>query len=84
MNQSTSHTCNCRGIAPLLIQRKQAAAMLGITLRSVDYLLADGRLRSRRIGGRVLIPMEELKRFAAVDRRERLVPSALGKLANAA
>jgi excisionase family DNA binding protein len=63
-------------VEPLLVKRSTAASMLGISVRSVGYLLAAGRLRSRKIGGRVLIPTEELRRFARADRMEPMVPVA--------
>jgi len=32
--------------------------MLSISIRGVDYMIADGRLSTRRIANRVLIPIE--------------------------
>jgi hypothetical protein len=46
--------------------------MLSISLRSVGYLIAGGRLRTRRIGERTLIPHDELQRFAKADRIEAI------------
>ncbi|MBZ5543375.1 MAG: helix-turn-helix domain-containing protein [Acidobacteriia bacterium] len=39
--------------------------MLSISVRKVDYLIADGRLKASRIDGRVLIHRDELARFAS-------------------
>jgi excisionase family DNA binding protein len=50
--------------AKLLVGREEAAEILSISLRSVDYLVATGRLSTRRIGTRVLIPLEDVRRFA--------------------
>ena len=40
----------------LLIGRKEAASMLSIGCRALDYLVAKKQLTTRRIGARVLIP----------------------------
>ena len=56
----------------LLVCREKAAEILSISVRSVDYLLANRQLTSRRIGTRNLIPMADLKRFARMDHPERL------------
>jgi excisionase family DNA binding protein len=52
--------------------RKTAAMVLSISVRSLDYLAAEGSIRVRRLGGRVLITRKELERFAAEDRSEPL------------
>lgn len=56
----------------LLVGRDDAAAMLSISPRAVDYLVANRRLATRRIGSRVLIPTAELRRFSQSDHPERL------------
>jgi hypothetical protein len=50
--------------ARLLYDRKTAAKMLSISLRSLAYLLARGENRLRRIGSKTLISLGELIRFA--------------------
>jgi hypothetical protein len=60
----------------ILLDRKRAAAMLSISVRALDYLTSSGAIRVRRIGGRVLVPIKELQRFADTDRSEPLVPVA--------
>ena len=63
-------------IAPedrLLVARSEAAKMLSISARALDYLVANKRLSTRRIGSRVLIPMADLVRFAQTDHPARLV-----------
>ena len=52
---------------PLLVGRKQAATMLSISVRALDYLIAGRKLTTRRIGSRVLIPVSDLRRFASAD-----------------
>ena len=44
--------------------------MLSISQRALDYLIATRRLPTRRIGGRVLVPVSELRKICA-DRPSR-------------
>jgi hypothetical protein len=55
----------------VLVSRKIAAEMLTISIRKVDYMIADGRLLTRRIDNRVLIPIEEIRKFARFDHTRR-------------
>lgn len=48
----------------LLYSRKEAAAVLSVSLRTLDYLVATRQLVTRKIGARVLIPSRELQKFA--------------------
>lgn len=48
----------------LLIGKNEAARILGLSLRTIDSLIARSELRVRRIGKRVLILHSELERFA--------------------
>jgi hypothetical protein len=57
--------------AKLLVSRKMAAEMLTISIRKVDYMIADGRMLTRRIDNRVLIPIEEIHKFARSDHPRR-------------
>ena len=56
----------------LLVGREEAAEMLSISRRSLDYLLAQKQLTFRRIGSRVLIPVADLRRFSRADHPQRL------------
>ena len=47
----------------LLENRNNAASMLGISLRKLEYLITDKKLKTVRIGSRVLIPRKELENF---------------------
>jgi excisionase family DNA binding protein len=47
-----------------LLSRRQAAQSLSISLRTLDYLIAGGKLTMRRIGRRALIEPAELERFS--------------------
>jgi excisionase family DNA binding protein len=51
----------------LLYSRREAAYQLSLSARSLDYLIANGELKVRRIGSRILVPHEELVRFAGRD-----------------
>ena len=56
----------------LLVGRQEAAELLSISQRALDYLIANKQLQVRRIGSRVLIPRSELHRFARADHPEPL------------
>ena len=56
----------------ILVSREEAQ-LLSISQRGLDYLVASKRLPTRRIGGRVLIPVAELRKYARCDHPERIV-----------
>jgi hypothetical protein len=56
----------------LLVSREEASQMLSISQRALDYLVATKRLAVRRIGGRVLIPVSDLRHYARFDHPERI------------
>ncbi|MDQ2834031.1 MAG: helix-turn-helix domain-containing protein [Acidobacteriota bacterium] len=56
----------------LLVGRREAAHMLSISQRSLDYLVAGKELTARRIGSRVLISIAELRRYARSDHPQRI------------
>ena len=56
----------------LLVGREEAAEMLSISRRAIDYLLSQKQLTFRRIGSRVLVPVSDLKRFSRADHPQRL------------
>lgn len=51
--------------ARLLYDRKGAARMLSISVRSLDYLIAGKELETRRIGRKVLVTRASLMRYAS-------------------
>jgi hypothetical protein len=55
------------GVPKLLYSREDAAFALSLSIRSLDYLIAAEELRVRRVGKRVLIPANEVMRFAQAD-----------------
>jgi excisionase family DNA binding protein len=52
---------------PLLHGKREAARIIGISLRTLHSLIATNRLRPVRIGRRVLVPHAELVRFCSGD-----------------
>ena len=46
---------------------REAAAALGISEPSVRRLIARGELRASRIGGRIVVPMSEVRRRLSAD-----------------
>jgi excisionase family DNA binding protein len=58
----------------LLYDRKEAARQLSISVRSLDYLIGQQKLSTRRLGKKVLIPHAELVRFASANHYEPMTP----------
>jgi excisionase family DNA binding protein len=56
----------------LLVSQEEAAQLLSISKRSVEYLVATRQLPTRRIGTRALIPIEEVRKFARFDHPDRM------------
>jgi len=48
----------------ILLSKQDAADALGISLRTVDHLIAGKRLPVMKIGKRVLVPRKALEQFA--------------------
>ena len=59
-----------QGVEKLLYSRRDTAEALCLSIRSVDYLITTGRLSTRRIGGKILIPATAVRRFAKEDHPE--------------
>ena len=55
--------CFCQ----LLYSREDSALILNLSIRKLDELIADGRIKPRRIDGAVRISIGELVRFADQD-----------------
>lgn len=60
---------------PILVPRWEAARLLGISMRTVDYLLARRDLTPRRVGRKVLVSYEELRKFARRDHSSPVRPN---------
>jgi hypothetical protein len=59
-----------QSVPKLLYSRKDAAFVLSISVRSLDYLVAQKRLAFRKIGKRILFAHNELVKFAKADHLE--------------
>jgi excisionase family DNA binding protein len=55
----------------LLSPKREAAVALGISVRTLETLIALGELKSVRVGRRRMIPVIELQRFARRDHSTR-------------
>jgi excisionase family DNA binding protein len=64
---------------PFFINKKQAARWLGVSLRTVDVMVALGELPVRRIGRRVVISQRALQEFARRDHPTRTGRSPISK-----
>lgn len=51
----------------IAFSRREAADALRVSLRTIDYLLAQGKLRGRRIGRRLIIPRAEIEKLLRQD-----------------
>lgn len=67
-----SITPSTAGIPKLLYTRAEAAAMLSLSVRTIDALLASKTLTCRRIGKAVRIPHSALLAFT---RRDTKIPN---------
>ena len=61
----------------LLYDRKTAARMLSISVRSLDYIIAAKGLDTRRIGRKVLVTHASLVRYASGNRYGSMSTAAL-------
>ena len=60
---------------PLLVSKKEAAAALGICVRTLEHLIAAKELLVRRIGKRCLVPYASLIGFARRDHPTQMAES---------
>ena len=54
-------------ITKILYTKREAAQLLSISVRSLDYLIFSQQLSARRIGRRVLLHRDAIEQFARVD-----------------
>jgi excisionase family DNA binding protein len=54
-------------IEPLLVSKRDAAQALGVSVRTLEYLVSMKRIIARRVGRRTLIPYRSLQEFARRD-----------------
>lgn len=58
----------------LLLSKRDAAAMLGLSVRTVENLISSRELPARHIGRRCLIERQVLERFARRDHQTQPSP----------
>ena len=47
----------------LAVSKKEAAAMLGVCERSLNNWVKQGKIAARKVGSRLLFPLESLRAF---------------------
>jgi excisionase family DNA binding protein len=72
LNRKTPASVAVSPMDKLLVSQEEAAQLLSISKRSVEYLVATRQLPTRRIGTRALIPIEDVRRFSRSDHPERM------------
>ena len=53
----------------ILVSRKDASRLLGISVRTLDTLVVHREIRVRHIGRRILFERREINRFAGRDHK---------------
>jgi hypothetical protein len=56
---------------PILVSKRSAATSLGISVRTLENLMAIREIVPRRIGKRVLFDVREIHRFARRDHQTK-------------
>lgn len=59
-----------------LYSQLEAAQAVALSKRSISYYIAKGELETRRIGRRVLVTRESLRRFASTNHFEATCPKS--------
>jgi excisionase family DNA binding protein len=64
---------NRKGIRPLAVSVDEASKMLGVSSCTLRRRVADGEIRTIRLGRRVLVPMDVMERVTAegMDKERR-------------
>jgi excisionase family DNA binding protein len=57
----------------LMLSRRETAATLSVSLRMIDNLIGRKELVARRVGRRVLVPLQSLEQFV---RRDHVRPTS--------
>jgi excisionase family DNA binding protein len=51
-------------LPPLLVSKREAARLLNLCVRTIEKLINERQLPTKRVGKRVLLPLKDLERFA--------------------
>jgi excisionase family DNA binding protein len=54
-------------LLPIMVGKKKAAELTGLSVRTLEYLISQKRLMVRKIGRRTLIPYRALQGLARGD-----------------
>ena len=65
-------------IDKVLYTKREAAQLLSISVRSLEYLIVSRELPTRRIGRRVLIHRDSIEQFARTDHMSIHAPVTTG------
>jgi hypothetical protein len=79
MRRAEHHIESCQPqlpTQPILVSKRDAAALLGVCVRSIDNYIATKEICCRRLGKRVLIPYSALVAFARRDHLSAPKPGA--------
>jgi excisionase family DNA binding protein len=60
----------------ILYTKREAAQLLSISVRSLDYLIFNQQIPTRRVGRRVLVHRDAIERFARRDHLSIRTPEA--------
>lgn len=66
------------GIQKVLYTKREAAQLLSISVRSIDYLIFSRQIPTRRVGRRVLVHREAIEQFARRDHASIRVSAVSG------
>lgn len=58
-------------VSRIAFSRKEAAYSLGLSVRTIDNLIAAGELKIHKVRGRVLISVTTLRAFVGKDRKTK-------------
>jgi len=65
---------------PLLYSRRRAADALSLSLRSIDHLVAQGRIKTLKVGRKTMITRDEVTRFASTESPDNITPTTTSTL----
>jgi hypothetical protein len=84
LKRQTTRLTSDTPLPRLLYSRAESAYLLSLSIRAIDYGIANGTIRVRRIGGRILVPHAELLRLARTDQIKPITPSSSSAASEAA
>lgn len=52
-------------VRQMVLSRNEACRALGVSINTIDRIVRSGKLRAKRLEGRVVIPVSEIERYIA-------------------